>query len=362
MFEVMAGKLEADIRKRPVNTPEAVRVLQSFERQPVLVVGDVMLDRYLWGTVTRVSPEAPVPIVARQRTTCSPGGAANVAASIAALGGKPLLMSIAGEEASGRELHASLAERGVDSNGVILSPARRTTVKTRIIAHNQQLLRIDEEDIEPLDAAHEEVLLTNVTSALNSVKVVVLSDYAKGLLTQRVIAAIVSQARLRGVPVLVDPKGAEYSRYNGASLLTPNRSEAFLAAGLAHEAGATVAAAGVRLMESLGIDSLLITEGESGMTLFERSGSAVHLTASARVVYDVTGAGDAVIATLAMALAAGSSLRTATLLANVAGGLSVEQVGTAMITVDAIERVFNETPHRLPRSSEVRSAATGGIQ
>src|SRR5579862_6390542 len=245
---------------------DAVQILKGFGNQRVLVVGDVMLDRYLWGSVTRVSPEAPVPIVAKQRTSCSPGGAANVAATIAALGGEPVLVSAAGDGTSGKDLHSTLSERGISPADVILSPRRRTTVKTRIIAHNQQLLRIDEEETEEIDAGLAEELLTRIEAALPFVSVVVLSDYAKGLLTCGFIAGIITRARSLGLPVLVDPKGSEYSRYNGASLLTPNRSEAFLAAGLAHARGAKVADAGGRLMDSLAIDALLITEGESGMT------------------------------------------------------------------------------------------------
>jgi rfaE bifunctional protein kinase chain/domain len=317
--------------------PAILDIPRRFQNQGVLVVGDIMLDRYVWGSVTRVSPEAPVPIVAKSRTSCSPGGAGNVAATIAALGGTPRLIGVAGFGSDAEDLRAALSERGVRPDGILLSRNRKTTVKTRIVAHSQQLLRIDDEDLEPIDDALADELCERFKAELPSSRVVVLSDYAKGLLTPKLTSWVIQESRRQSVPVLVDPKGSSYARYNGASLLTPNQHEAFLAAGLGSDHGATVEDAGARLMHSLEIDSLLITQGESGMTLFERPGLTAHLPACARIVYDVTGAGDAVIATLALSLAAGASLREATLLANVAGGLAVEQVGTAILTSAAIE-------------------------
>src|SRR5258708_20207749 len=340
-----------------VDSPDAVRTLHGFRHQRVMVVGDVMLDRYFWGNVTRVSPEAPVPIVAKQRTSSSPGGAANVAVTVATLGGHAVRVGVGGDGPEGRELHAALAERGVGSADVLLCPRRRTTVKTRIIAHNQQLLRIDEEDTTPIDPELAEELLGRIEARLPAVTAVILSDYAKGVLTPALISEIIWRARGVGVPVLVDPKGSDLSRYNGAYVLAANRAEALLSAGFhtdhGPDQGATVVDAGSHLMDSLAIDALLITEGESGMTLFERQDSAIHLPASARVVYDVTGAGDAVIATLGLALGASGSLRTATYLANLAGGLAVEQVGTATITTAALEGVLEDHRHSLPFFSEV---------
>lgn len=327
-----------------MNPTNLTRILHAFRSRPVLIVGDVMLDRYVWGHVTRVSPEAPVPIVAKQRTSSSPGGAGNVAATVAGLGGQPLLVGLAGDSSEGRELHETLARCGVDPRDVVLAPNRRTTVKTRIIAHNQQLLRIDEEDTAPASAGTLDELLAHIDSRLPSAASVILSDYAKGLLTPALLREVISRARRAGVPVLVDPKGSDFTRYNGASLLTPNRSEAFHSAGLRAEHGATVAEAGGHLLAHLDVDALLITEGEAGMTLFERGGSTVHLPASARVVFDVTGAGDAVIATLGLALAAGGSLQEATQLANLAGGLAVEQVGTATLTASALEEALLGNP------------------
>ncbi|MEP6963406.1 MAG: PfkB family carbohydrate kinase, partial [Acidobacteriota bacterium] len=280
-----------------------------------------MLDRYFWGSVTRLSPEAPVPIVAQQRTSALPGGAGNVAVNVAALGGTVVLVSVAGEGPDGEQLHEALMQRGVNPENVLLTSRRRTTVKTRIVAHGQQLLRVDDEETDPIDPDLSERLFERIEAALPSVSAVILSDYAKGMLTAPLIARVISRARTLGVPVLVDPKGLDYARYSGAYVLTPNRSEAFAAAGLPQDGSSTVADAGERLMDRLDIGALLITEGEAGMTVFERDVPAVHFSAAARAVFDVTGAGDTVVAAMGLALSAGGSLQVAAYLANLAGGL-----------------------------------------
>lgn len=332
---------------------DAINTLNDFRNLRVLVTGDVMLDRYLWGTVTRLSPEAPVPILAKQRKSSLPGGAANVAVNIAAVGGHAVLVSATGNGPEAEELQAVLAERGVNPADILLSSQLRTTVKTRIIAHSQHLLRVDEEQADPIDPALADELFQRVDAALPSVNAVILSDYAKGVLTPELLARIIARARYLGLPVIVDPKGQGYARYNGASLLTPNRSEAFLATSVPLDSGATIANVGQQLMDAFEIDALLITEGENGMTLFERRDVAIHLPAAARAVYDVTGAGDTVVATIGLALGAGASLRLATYLANLAGGLAVEQVGTATVTVPMLESLLADHTHPMPSFSEV---------
>jgi D-beta-D-heptose 7-phosphate kinase/D-beta-D-heptose 1-phosphate adenosyltransferase len=343
-----------------MNSLDAIRLLQDFLNRRVLVAGDVMLDRYFWGSVTRLSPEAPVPIVAKQRTTCLPGGAGNVAGNVAALGGHAVLVSAAGTGPEAVELQAALVERGVSPADVILTPHRQTTVKTRIIAHGQQLLRVDEERTDPIDPALSDALFARIEAALPSVDAIILSDYAKGVLTPELLSRIIARARRLSLPVLVDPKGVDYSRYKGASLLTPNRTEAFFAAGFQQDASTSVEAVASRLMDSVNIDALLITEGEFGMTLFERRDAAIHIPASARAVYDVTGAGDTVVATMALALGAGGSLRMAAYLANLAGGLAVEQVGTATVTAAKLESILEDRGHALPSFFEI--PATRSVQ
>lgn len=334
-----------------MNPVEAAGLLQRFSGRRILIVGDVMLDRYLWGTVTRLSPEAPVPIVAKQRATSVPGGAANVAVNVAALGGRAILFGVVGVGPEAADLEEALRERGVSADGLISSRHRRTTVKTRIIAHSQQLVRVDEEQTDAIDPALAGELFARIEDALPSADALIVSDYAKGVLTLELLRKVIDLARQSGLPVLVDPKSADYSRYRGASLLTPNRAEALLASGLPQDASSDVADAGRRLMRSLELEALLITEGSAGMTLFERPAasqdpadsqeiSAIQLPACARAVYDVTGAGDTVVATLGLARSAGASLQMATFLANVAAGLAVEQVGTAAVTPAMLENVL----------------------
>jgi rfaE bifunctional protein kinase chain/domain len=329
-----------------MNPVEAAGLLERFSGRRILIVGDVMLDRYLWGTVTRLSPEAPVPIVAKQRATSVPGGAANVAVNVAALGGRAILFGVVGVGPEAADLEEALKERGVSADGLVSSRHRRTTVKTRIIAHSQQLVRVDEEQTDPIDPALAGELFARIEDALPSADALILSDYAKGVLTPELLRKVIELARQSGLPVLVDPKSADYSRYRGASLLTPNRAEALLASGLPQDASSDVAEAGRRLMRSLDLEALLITEGSAGMTLFERPAAsedpvtAIQLPACARAVYDVTGAGDTVVATLGLARSAGASLKMATFLANVAAGLAVEQVGTAAVTPAMLENVL----------------------
>jgi len=331
---------------------DAMRLLRDFRKRRVLVVGDVMLDRYLWGSASRLSPEAPVPVVSKQRTTSVPGGAGNVAVNLAALGGDVVLVGVAGNGPEASELHGALLQCGVSPADLLLAPQRRTTVKTRIVVHGQQLLRVDEEQTDPIDTELSDTLFTRIDNALTYVGAVILSDYGKGVLTQALVSRVIARSRELGLPVLVDPKGVDYSRYNGASLLTPNRAEAFLAAGVLQEAGTPVSQAGARLMDSLDISALLITEGEYGMTLFERGEFPIRIPASARAVFDVTGAGDTVVAAMGLALSAGGSLPVATYLANLAGGLSVEQVGTATVTYQMIERILEDESRVFPSFSE----------
>jgi D-beta-D-heptose 7-phosphate kinase/D-beta-D-heptose 1-phosphate adenosyltransferase len=232
---------------------------------------------------------------------------------------------------------------------------RRTTTKTRIIAHSQQLLRIDEEHTAPISSDDAERMLSRIERVLPGADCAVISDYGKGVLTRELLARIIDRAKSRGVPVIVDPKGTDYSRYAGASVLTPNRHEAYAAAGAAQDGHTAVSEIGSRLIESLEIGALLITEGEHGMTLFQHGHSPMHIPAAARAVYDVTGAGDAVVAALALSLAAGASLPSATYLANLAGGLAVEQVGTAAVSAQQVEALFEDHSRALPSFPEVRA-------
>lgn len=295
----------------------------------VLVVGDVMLDRYWFGEVERISPEAPVPVVRVARTDDRLGGAANVARNVAALGAQASLMGVVGDDEPGQRVSSLLAASGVRSH-LFVDPALATTIKLRVIGRTQQLLRIDFEN-PPAD----DVLLAKLDEFARVVgdhDVVVFSDYGKGGLAH--IPRMIGVAREAGCRVLVDPKGSEYGRYRGAQIITPNRAELRDVVGR-WENEAQLAAKAQHLRAELGIEALLVTRSEEGMSLF-REGAALHVPAVAREVFDVSGAGDTVIATLATALGAGAGIEDAVRLANRAAGIVVGKLGTAVVTADEL--------------------------
>ena len=317
-----------------------MQILDNFSKLKILVVGDVMLDRYWWGGVTRISPEAPVPVVRLKSTSMAAGGAANVAVNVAGLGATAILVGIVGEDDEARLFPSILGDARVSSEHLIGVSGRSTTVKTRVIAHSQQVVRVDQEDSDPISAENEERICSKLRSLISEVDAVAVSDYAKGMLTDAVLSELISTAASHSKPVLVDPKGKQYAKYRGATVLTPNRREAAEACNL-DDSSTIVEQAGNRLMSELDLNALLITQGEEGMTLFRRSIEPFHLTAVAREVYDVTGAGDTVIATLTTAIGAGADLAHAAELANVAAGFVVEQVGTSSVTTSDLRAALN---------------------
>lgn len=324
-------------------TPAAYNALiDAFRQARVLVVGDVMLDRYIWGRVTRISPEAPVPVVAKVRETQAAGGAANVALNVLSLGGQSEIAAVLGSDASGEALCEILRQSGVPTGGLVSEAGRRSTVKTRIIAHSQHVVRLDEESTENILPGTEQSILDHVQTKLAECNVVVLSDYAKGVLTDTLVQGIIRLCRAASKPVVVDPKGVHYDRYAGASVVTPNRSEAAKALGLDGPGAHTTENLGIRMLDALPVDALLITEGEAGMTLFERGRQPVHVASIARHVYDVSGAGDTVIAAMSLVLSVGGDLLAAATLGNTAAGVGVEQMGTTAVTAamlrDALEK------------------------
>lgn len=309
----------------------------------MLVVGDVMLDRYWWGNVSRISPEAPVPVINLERNSAKPGGAANVALNVKSLGADVILLSAIGDDAEGSELSSSLAERGISPERLVRIPGRRTSVKTRIIAHSQQVARVDSEQADSLRTGSSEILIRAVEDILPEVDSVVISDYAKGTVTDELLGIVMVRAKSLGKHILVDPKGKSYGKYSGASVLTPNRREATEACKLEESDTDAVQKAGVMLLKECDLDYVLITEGENGMTLFGIAEEPYHLSASVHPVYDVTGAGDSVIACLGVAMAAGLAMREACELANAAGGISVQHVGTHAVTLDELREELGRT-------------------
>ncbi len=312
------------------------RFLDRFDGKRIIVLGDLMLDEYVWGKVIRISPEAPVPVVDVQRITYAPGGAAHVATKIADLGGQSLLFGVAGKDETGLRLREELEQRSINA-GYILSTDRPTTRKTRIIAHSQQVVRVDQESRYAISEALALNLLKEIEQNIDGIDAVIISDYAKGITVAILVQGVISAARKRGKMTLIGPKDSECGKYKGATILTLNEGEANEAAGITITDEDSLAQAGKLLLEKLQCEAVLITRGEKGMSLFEATGATTHLPTFAREVYDVTGAGDVVIGTLALTLTAGASFAEAATIANYAAGVSVGKVGTAPITRRELE-------------------------
>ena len=310
-----------------------------FAAVRIMILGDIMLDQYWWGSVERISPEAPVPVVRLDRTSVVPGGAANVAANVVGLGAAAILIGCIGTDVEGSQLKQHLGSNSIDHEHLLEIADRPTSVKTRVVAHSQHVVRVDRETINSIDSATASKLVERVRELLTGADLLIISDYAKGTLTKTVLESTIESARKRNIPILVDPKGKDYSKFKGASVITPNRREAAEACSLDEHRDDVVATAGRRLLDELNLKAIIITEGEKGMTLFEGSSSQTSFKAEAHEIYDVTGAGDTVIATLGVALAAGVPLVDAVRLANTAASLVVEQVGTTAISS---ERLFDK--------------------
>ena len=318
-------------------------VLHRFRGCPVLVVGDLMLDEFLWGGVTRISPEAPVPVVEVRRRTAVAGGAGNTAANIAALGGRPFLAGLVGDDAAGRAVCDLLRGTGVDVGPVVRDRHRPTTTKTRVVAHSQQIVRIDQEAPGAIEPDLEDALLARIGQALPVVRGCVVSDYGKGVVTPRFAGELIARCRAAGVPVVVDPKGVDYGKYRGAAVVKPNQLEAGKVLNRDLRDADAVHRAGRDLLDLLGDGTaVLVTQGAAGMTLFERGRPAVHVPAQAREVYDVTGAGDTVAGTMALALAGGAPLETACRLASAAAAVAVGKVGTATVSLDELHAAVGQ--------------------
>ncbi len=317
-------------------------VLDRFVDATVWVIGDLMLDEYVMGAVERVSPEAPVPVVRVRDTEHRLGGAANVARQVAALGAKVILAGTIGTDPAGDDLLRLCAASGIDARGVVRTPARRTTRKLRVLGHSQQLLRLDWEDSQPCEAEVGVRMLEALAG--ETPDAVILSDYAKGVLTPHIIGAIT--ARAGRAPVVVDPKSRDFSRYHGATTVTPNLRELELASGktLDPTDPAAVAAAARPLIIAAGLSSMVVTLSEHGMLVVPAEGPPIPVLASRREVFDVTGAGDTAIAVLALSLAAKASLAVAAKLANAAAGVSVGQVGAVAVDADSIRGELTASP------------------
>lgn len=309
---------------------------QQFASARVLVLGDLMLDEYLFGAASRISPEAPVPVVDVQRRLYVAGGAANVAANVRSLGAGVQLLGIWGDDAHARVLAGVLREAGIDSSAVLASMGRPTTCKTRVIAGQQQIVRFDTEDSSPLADEECDTLAESFADALHRCDVCVFSDYGKGTLSTEFCAELIAAARKAGKPVIVDPKGLDFRKYRGCAVITPNLKEATQAAGLGDGSEAEVSEIGSRLLAQLPGAAVLITCGAEGMALFRPGERPLTIPTVAREVFDVVGAGDTAVAALGVALAAGLSLEAATHLSNIAAGIAVGKHGTVAVGIDEL--------------------------
>jgi D-beta-D-heptose 7-phosphate kinase / D-beta-D-heptose 1-phosphate adenosyltransferase len=338
----------------------------GFGALRILIIGDVMLDRSIWGDVDRISPEAPVPVLRSVRTTSAPGGAANVAMNLVGLGVSVAQAGFWGDDAEMRELRALLALANVDVSGMIAS-CHPTISKTRVTARNQQLLRLDVESAEPRPAAEHQALLERGLELVRTADAVILSDYDKGALSAPLCQAVIALARQRRIPVLADPKGRDFGKYAGATTICPNLHELGLVTGIPSRNLAPLLAAAQQLVGQLGIDYMTVTMSEKGIRILYPN-SVFHSPTRAREVFDVTGAGDTVIATLAASLAAGLDPETAVTLANIAAGIVVAKTGTAPISRHELVAEFTasaqmkapdkilDLPHLLVRLAEWRAS------
>ena len=326
----------------------------DFRGFRILVLGDVMLDRYLYGDVDRISPEAPVPVVRLRRTLAMPGGAGNVARNISALGGQAVLVGLLGQDATAAEFRALLAADPGIIDRVVASGSRPSICKMRIIAGTQQVARLDDEVATPADAVDSASLVAALQAALPGCHALILSDYAKGVLAPAVIAAAIDAARRQGIPVFADPKDDDFSTYRGVDCLTPNARELARAARLPTGTEAEIIAAGAAILHAAGLPALLCTRADKGMILLRAGLPPESVPAQAREVFDVSGAGDTVIATLALAHAAGHPLPEAMRIANAAAGIVVGKLGTATVTADELDHAMRAESGSAPDEGALR--------
>ena len=311
-------------------------IFENLSGKRVAVVGDLMLDRYYWGSVSRISPEAPVPVVEVESESTRLGGAANVANNIASLGGVPLMIGVVGEDDSGKALNTIVAECGFPNEGILVDASRPTTVKTRVIAHHQHVVRVDKEVKHDIGERTQARILDVLRRNAGSLDAIIIEDYNKGVIVTNLIREIVDFARKNRILISVDPKFNNFFEYKHVTVFKPNRKETEEALGVRLNDQASVERAGRALVERLEAENVLLTLGEQGMTLVEGKGTMTHVPTAARRVADVSGAGDTVISTLTMVLAAGGSIREASMLANLAGGIVCGEVGIVPIDASAL--------------------------
>lgn len=305
----------------------------------VLVIGDFMLDAYTTGKIQRISPEAPVPVLNAHSEESRPGGAGNVVLNLCALGAKVIVAGRVGRDYAGEEIRAALEHEGVDVRGLLFQKRYKTPVKNRLIADSQQLLRVDFETPTPLPEELEQELIQKLPDLMDECQIVAISDYGKSFLSTTLLAVVIEMAKAHHIPVIVDPKGIDFTKYRGATILKPNLAEAYAAARLSQDISLDEVAATV--LKTCGVDQLMITRSQAGISLFKRSGERLDFPVRSKEVKDVTGAGDTVLSMLSVALANGLDIKYAAQLANIAAGMVIERIGCAQVSLsDMAERLM----------------------
>ncbi len=335
-----------------------ISIVQTMKNQDILVVGDIMLDRFVYGSVDRISPESPVPVLSVSREKVMLGGAGNTLANLVNLQCKGKILSVIGDDEDGDNIKALAVEQGIDISGLLQSKSRRSIVKTRFLAGHQQLLRTDYERVEELSQELADSLLSKAKDLLPNVKIAILSDYGKGLLTAGFIKSFIELAKQHDVRVLVDPKGTDYSIYAGADIVTPNKKELSEATGgLSVESDEQVIVAAQKLMHESNISNVIATRSADGMSLIQGDGKITHIRSASDIeVFDVSGAGDSVIATIAASMAAGADIASSARIANIAGSIVVSKVGTAPIRFSEILEALRNNDGHNPKASRMREA------
>ena len=323
-------------------TERLLELVKRFPKASVLVVGDFILDEFIWGKVSRISPEAPVPVVNVDHESFLPGGSLNVANNIHTLGGTVYPCGMLGRDLEGRLLLRGIRKLGIDTGGVIQDRARPTTIKTRIIAHSQQVVRVDREKVHPLSPLDARKILQFVTKKIKEVDVIIIEDYGKGVIDPLVLSPLMKLAKQFRKPVLVDPKERHFSLYKGVTAITPNRQEAYgVFNASSNGTQPDLEEVGRGLLKQLNSQAVLVTLGEEGMALFEKDRRTAKIPTTAREVFDVSGAGDTVIAVFGLGIAVGASLREAAVLSNLAAGIVVGKLGTATIEPSELKQAIS---------------------
>jgi len=321
---------------KPLSEERVISLFENFNNKTIAVIGDLMLDRYFWGSVSRISPEAPVPVVDVESEQGRLGGAANVAKNIKSLGGTPFLIGIVGNDNSGKQLIDIVRESGFPHDGILSDHSRPTTVKTRLIANDQHIARIDRESRADISFTIQNQIIDTLLQNITKIDGIIIEDYNKGVIVKSLIKQVIELAREHGKIITIDPKYHNFFEYKNVTVFKPNKKEVEEALGLSLKTDEDVLGAGKQLLEKLQAENVLLTRGPQGMTLFQSTGEVTHIPTKARSVSDVSGAGDTVIATLTLSLTAGATVSEAASLANHAGGIVVGYVGIAPIQKDEL--------------------------